>query len=296
MTTFKEDLKAIRQLVDKQLEIELPLNNQPENEVVKAMRYSTIGCGKALRPFLVMTVAKMFDVPFEQSIYTATALEMIHSYSLIHDDLPAMDNDDMRRGKLSCHKAFTEATAILAGDALLTQAFEILAQPHTSPNPNKRCELISLLASYAGKDGMIGGQMIDLLSEGDLILNQSDIIRLQSLKTGKLLSFACESGAILGNATLSERLALREYALMIGLAFQITDDILDVEGDEKLVGKTLQKDENAHKQTYLSLVGMDKAKEKAKELIDNAQNQLNIFGPKAESLKELAQFILERKY
>lgn len=296
MSRLTDELQNTRKIIDVELDKLLPTINIPENRVVDAMRYSAIGAGKALRPFLVITCAKIFGVPTEVSVRTATALEMVHTYSLIHDDLPAMDDDDLRRGKPSCHKQFDEATAILAGDALLTRAFEVLASEQTCDNPTTRCELIALLANYAGTHGMIGGQMLDLLSETDMDMSLTDVVRLQSLKTGKMISFACEAGAILGRATFEERQILKSYAEAIGLAFQISDDILDLEGSVEKVGKTLRKDVEAGKATYVSVVGIEKARAKAIELIEKAKDLVDAFGERADLLKELANFILLRDY
>ncbi|MBO7333147.1 MAG: polyprenyl synthetase family protein [Alphaproteobacteria bacterium] len=296
MTLLSDKVKEVRKLVDIELDKLLPLPTVPEKRVVEAMRYASIGGGKALRPLLLISTAEMFGVSPEKSIRVATALEMIHSYSLIHDDLPAMDDDDLRRGKPSCHKAFDEATAILAGDGLLTRAFEILAAEQTPLDPAVRCELITALGAAAGARGMVGGQMLDLMAETDLEMTMTDVIRLQSQKTGRLLGFACEAGAILGKATFEERQALKNYASDIGLTFQITDDILDIEGAVEKVGKSLRRDIDCNKVTFVSLVGVDKAKEKARELTDHAVAELEIFGERAEILHELAEFILSRDH
>lgn len=270
-----------------------------EKRVVEAMSYSVMNGGKRLRPFLVYETAKLFGISFEQSINTAVALECLHSYSLIHDDLPAMDNDDLRRGKPTCHKAFDEATAILAGDGLLTYAFEILSQEKTHPDPNIRIELISALAKGAGAhDGMVAGQMLDLLAEE----NQADlepeklIHHIEEMKTGRLISFACLAGAILGRADKEQKQALQDYSRGIGIAFQITDDILDVIGNQELMGKKLRKDDAQGKITFVSLYGLEKAKQIATDLIKKAQRVLDIFGSQADTLKNLAQFILERNH
>ena len=276
-----------------------PFPNGCEKRIVEAMNYSITNGGKRLRPFLVYETAKLFGISFKESINTAVALECIHSYSLIHDDLPAMDNDDLRRGKPTCHKAFDEATAILAGDGLLTYAFEILASPKTHHDANIRNELIKSLATSAGAfNGMVAGQMLDLLAEE----NQTDLApetlikNIEEMKTGRLISYACNAGAILGNASPQQKLALHEYSRGIGIAFQITDDILDVTGSQELMGKTLGKDSAQGKVTFVSLYGLEKAKQIATELITNAQNSLNIFGAQANTLKDLAQFILNRNH
>ena len=270
-----------------------------EKRVVEAMNYSVTNGGKRLRPFLVYETAKLFGLDFEQSINTAVALECLHSYSLIHDDLPAMDNDDLRRGKPTCHKAFDEATAILAGDGLLTYAFELLSQEKTHSDPAIRNELIAELAKGAGAfDGMVAGQMLDLLSEEHKAnLDPEHLIsHIEEMKTGRLISFACLAGAILGQATPQQHFALQQYSRGIGIAFQITDDILDVIGDQTLMGKTLGKDDAQGKITFVSLYGLDKAKQIATDLIKQAQLALDIFGPRAENLKALAQFILDRNH
>ena len=270
-----------------------------EKRVAEAMRYSVMNGGKRLRPFLVAETGKLFGLDFEQTINTAVALECLHSYSLIHDDLPAMDNDDLRRGKPTCHKAFDEATAILAGDGLLTYAFELLAQEKTHPDAFIRNKLISALARGAGAfDGMVAGQMLDLLAEE----NKTDlepeklINHIEEMKTGRLISFACQAGAVLGQAPQTQSLALHNYSRGIGIAFQITDDILDVTGNQKLMGKTLRKDDAQGKLTFVNLYGLDKARRIADNLIKSAQQALNIFGSKADTLNELAQFILERNH
>ena len=270
-----------------------------EKRVVEAMCYSVTNGGKRLRPFLVYETAKLFGLDFEQSINTAVALECLHSYSLIHDDLPAMDNDDLRRGKPTCHKAFDEATAILAGDGLLTYAFELLSQEKTHHNPAIRNELIAELAKGAGAfDGMIAGQMLDLLAEDNKANLESEklIKHIEEMKTGRLISFACLAGAVLGEATPQQKFALQQYSRGIGIAFQITDDILDVIGDQKLMGKKLRKDDTQGKITFVSLYGLEKAKQIATDLIKSAKKSLDIFGPQAQTLKDLAQFILDRDH
>ena len=271
----------------------------PEKRVVEAMKYSVLNGGKRLRPFLVMTTSLLFGVEKEKSIRTAVALEMLHSYSLIHDDLPAMDNDDLRRGKPTCHKAFDEATAILAGDGLLTHVFEVLSDERTHENANIRCELIKYISSAAGaKDGMIAGQMLDLYAE-NLSKDKHDnklVENIEMMKTGRLLRYACEAGAILGEASKDKRDALVEYSRKIGMAFQIADDILDVEGDQKLVGKTLRKDDDQGKITFVSLYGIGKAKEMSQKLIDEAIDIISVFGEKADILKSLARYIITRSH
>lgn len=268
-----------------------------ERRAVEAMEYSVMNGGKRLRPFLVYASAKMFGKSFEDSFMAAASLEMLHTYSLIHDDLPAMDNDDLRRGKPTCHKFFDEATAILAGDGLLTFAFELLAD--SAYSSEMKIKLIQLLSKGAGaKNGMVAGQMLDLYAENvDNIDDPKQLIsRIEAMKTGCLLRYACEAGAVVGNANDDLRLALCNYARKIGIAFQVADDILDVEGDQQLVGKTLKKDSSQNKFTFVSVYGLNQAKEYAAKLIEEAVELLDPFGSKATDLINLAHFIIERKY
>lgn len=298
MTDIKEKLTAFSQRFNNRLPEFFTLPAGPEKRVVQAMEYSVMNGGKRLRPFLVTECAALFGISEEKSFRTAAALEMLHSYSLIHDDLPAMDNDDLRRGKPTCHKQFDEATAILAGDGLLTYAFEIISDEKTHPRPVIRSRLIKLLAEAAGAfNGMIAGQMLDLYAEN--LKNPSEpeklIKNIEEMKTGRLLRYACEAGAILGNARDEKYQALIDYSRRIGIAFQIADDILDVEGDQALVGKTLNKDAEQGKITFVSIYGLSKTKQIAKDFIAEAEHVLNIFGNKADTLKQLAHYIIERK-
>ncbi len=293
MTTLANELKSVRVLIDQHIDALLAVPEGKESRVIQAMRYSILGAGKALRPFLVLTVAKMLNVKQSYALNIACALEMIHTYSLIHDDLPAMDNDTLRRGKPTCHIQFDEATAILAGDALLTKAFEILSDETTHPDALIRCKLISFLSQSAGTRGMIGGQMIDLIGETQS-LSLSEIERMQTMKTGALLSYACMAPALISQNNEKYMSSLKTYADAIGLMFQMTDDILDVEGDDKIVGKTLGKDKNAHKSTFISTLGIDKTKEKVRSLADIAIQSLNPFGQNARLLIDTVHFILTR--
>lgn len=298
MTDIKEKLTAFSKRFNERLPEFFPLPDGPEKRVVQAMEYSVMNGGKRLRPFLVCECASLFGVPEEKSFRTAAALEMLHAYSLIHDDLPAMDNDDLRRGKPTCHKQFDEATAILAGDGLLTYAFEIISDEKTHPKPVIRCRLLKLLAEAAGAfNGMIAGQMLDLYAENlKNPTNPEKLIKnIEEMKTGRLLRYACEAGAVLGNAQGEKYQALIDYSRRIGIAFQIADDILDVEGNQTLVGKTLNKDAEQGKITFVSIYGLPKAKQIAKDFISEAKQVLDIFGNKADTLKELAQFIIDRK-
>jgi len=265
-----------------------------EETVLDAMRYSALSGGKRLRPFLTVCSASLFGVGWDAAIETAAAIEFIHTYSLIHDDLPAMDNDDLRRGKPTCHKAFGEAAAILAGDGLLTYAFQVLASSKVHADPAVRCELIGALAAASGCWGMVGGQMMDLEAENKQ-LSLEEIIRLQRLKTGELFAVSCEAGAILGKSPGMMRNLLRAYAHDMGLAFQITDDLLDVEGTRTTVGKGVRKDKIAGKATLVSVLGVERAREHAQILIKQAISHLDVFDKKADNLRALAEFAISRK-
>ena len=293
MSTFKKALTANAKEVTGVLDDLLQPGDGPESRVVEAMRYTTLAGGKRIRPFLVIASADLFNVSRERSLRVAAAVEMVHSYSLIHDDLPAMDNDELRRGKPTCHIKFDEATAILAGDALLTKAFEVLSDEETHADATVRVELISVLAKAAGDAGMVGGQMMDLFAE-DHDLNLPEITRLQRMKTGALIAVSCESGAILGKASENARHVLHAYAHDVGLAFQIADDLLDVEGDEKQLGKKTGKDEAAGKATFVSLLGVDRARDQAEVLAEQAASHLEIFAEKGKLLKELAHYVVNR--
>jgi len=272
----------------------LPESNLPEGRLFDAMRYATVGGGKRLRPFLVMQSAKLFNVDLSRARRVAAALEMIHCYSLIHDDLPAMDNADLRRGKPSVHIQYDEATAILAGDALLTLGFGILTDAKTHEDPRIRCELVSLLAKASGGCGMVGGQMLDLIGEEE-DFDIGEISRLQRMKTGMLMAFACEAGAILGKSDEAHRKALRNYAFDLGLAFQVTDDILDVEADPLTTGKPANQDEAAGKATFVTTLGREEARMRAEMLVAQACRHLHIFGERADMLKAFAKYVLERR-
>ena len=284
-----DNAKAVNEVLDELLEA----GDGPEVRVVEAMRYSALNGGKRIRPFLVTASADLFNVDRPSALRAAAAIEMVHCYSLIHDDLPAMDDDDMRRGRAACHVKFDEATAILAGDALLTKAFEVLADDRTHGNSTVRAELILVLAKAAGDAGMVGGQMLDLVAE-DHALNMPEITRLQRMKTGALIAVSCEAGAIMGRASEKARHALHAYAHDIGLAFQIADDLLDVEGDEEEVGKKTGKDAAAGKATFVSLLGRERAREQAGLLADQAAMHLDLFEEKGKLLRDLAYFVVSR--
>jgi farnesyl diphosphate synthase len=265
-----------------------------EARVYDAMRYSALAPGKRMRPFLVLASAGLFGVAQRCALQVATAVEMVHAYSLVHDDLPAMDNSDLRRGRPTCHKQFDEATAVLAGDGLLTAAFEVLAHADTHGDPAVRCELVASLAAAAGPGGMVGGQMIDLLAERRA-LDIGAITRLQRMKTGALIAFSCEAGAILAKAPSALRLALRGYAHDLGLAFQIADDLLDVEGSAVETGKPVGADAAAGKATFVSILGAERARAHAELLVRQAVAHLDSFEQRAELLREAARFVITRR-
>jgi len=265
-----------------------------EARLFEAMRHAVLLGGKRLRPFLVVVSADMFMVSRDCSLRVGAAVEMVHAYSLVHDDLPCMDNDDFRRGKLATHKKFDEATAVLAGDTLLTKAFEIIGAHETHKLAEVRSDLVQALALAAGGHGMTGGQMFDLEAEGHP-LEMPEITRLQAMKTGALLEFCCEAGAILGQASRLQRAALHGYAHDLGLAFQITDDLLDVEGHAATVGKKVGKDAAAGKATFVSILGIERARQQAEMLADQAIAHLQDFGAAADRLREVARFVVERE-
>jgi farnesyl diphosphate synthase len=259
------------------------------------MRYSVLGGGKRIRPALLFATARTLGLSEDSVEAAACAIELVHVYSLVHDDLPAMDNDDLRRGRPTCHKAFDDATAILAGDALLTLAFEVLAQPDTHGDPAVRCDLVAALAQAAGASGMVGGQMIDLIAERRRDLDMGAITRLQRLKTGALIAFSCEAGAILGKSQSEPRLALRAYAHDLGLAFQIADDLLDVQGSAGETGKPVGQDAAAGKATFVSILGVERARAQAQLLVGQAIRHLELFGEKADLLRQAARFVIDRR-
>lgn len=298
MTELKQSLSEFSARFNADLPQYFPLPDGAEKRVAEAMRYSLLNGGKRLRPFLLCQCAALFDVDYKTALPAAASLEMLHTYSLIHDDLPAMDNDDLRRGNPTCHKKFDEATAILAGDGLLTYSFRVLSTA-LEIHPEIRLTLVQLLSDAAGAfGGMVAGQTLDLYAmptgtdQGD----ENIIARLEEMKTGRLLRYACEAGAVLGQAPLEQRQTLISYSRKIGQTFQISDDILDLEGDQTLVGKTLNKDVTQNKFTIVSRFGVAEAKKLAGKLTDEAIEEIKIFGKKAEVLQELARFIIERNH
>lgn len=288
-----EGLKSIQMDVDSAFDAFMPVPGDTRARLVEAMRYAAIGGGKRVRPLLVAATAQMFGVDRDAAVGAGCAVESIHVYSLIHDDLPCMDDDDLRHGKPTLHKQFDEATAVLAGDSLHALAFEILSDESISGDPFTRAELIATLAKASGMSGMAGGQMMDMVAE-DSDYDLQAITRLQQLKTGALLAASVEMGAILGHVSPEGRTHLRAYARDIGLAFQIADDLLDHDGDEAKAGKALRKDDEQGKQTFVTLMGADGARNQANALVDQAVGHLASYGDEAELLRALARFIVER--
>jgi farnesyl diphosphate synthase len=290
---LKPALDRVAADVDRYFDHLLALPDDARRPLYEAMRHATIGGGKRMRPLLVCAACDIFNVDRVRAMRVALAIECIHVYSLIHDDLPCMDDDDLRRGRPTVHKAFDEATAVLAGDALHALAFETLADPETHPDPFVRVELVAELARASGPSGMAGGQMMDLAAEKEPF-DLPTVTRLQQLKTGALIGFCLEAGAIMGHVAAEGRTRLRGYARDIGLAFQIADDLLDVEGDSAAMGKAAGKDAAAGKATFVSLLGRDRARQQAQHLVDQAVAHLSGFGPEADLLRMIAQYIIER--
>ncbi|MEL8056736.1 MAG: polyprenyl synthetase family protein [Pseudomonadota bacterium] len=292
-TEFVRRLTEVADKVTVALDQLIPSAQGPEADLMRGMRHGALANGKRMRPFYVIETGAMFDAPEKSALRTAAALECVHCYSLIHDDLPCMDDDDFRRGQPTVHKAFDEATAVLAGDALLTLAFKILASRETHQDPDIRLRLIERLADSAGACGMVGGQMIDMLEE-ESPRDLNTITRMQRLKTGALISYSVEAGAILGGASEAEHNALHGFAHDLGLAFQISDDLLDATGDETEVGKPLRKDGDAGKANFVTLLGVDAAKERVQMLAAQARTHLAIFRNRANILLQSVDFVLDR--
>ena len=291
---FAATLAETAAAVEAVLDAELPRPNGSHARLFEAMRYSVLGGGKRLRAFLVRSGARLAGADDTGALLVGAAVEMIHGYSLVHDDLPAMDDDDLRRGKPSCHVAFDEATAILAGDALLTLAFELAADHRVHPEPSVRCELVRAMAAAAGGNGMVGGQMIDLVAEhagADYELT----LRLERMKTGALIALSCEAGAVLAGRDGGFRDSLRQFGYDVGLAFQIIDDVLDVVGDEAALGKTVGKDAAAGKATFIASLGENGARREARALVDRAAARLDVHGEQAGPLRAFGEFVLTRR-
>ncbi|MDP3676940.1 MAG: polyprenyl synthetase family protein [Novosphingobium sp.] len=292
---LREPLVRIAREIDASFDAMLSVPEDPRRRLIEAMRYAAIGGGKRLRPLLLVSTAEMHAVDRAAAVRAATAIEAIHVYSLIHDDLPCMDDDALRHGKPTLHRAFDEATAVLAGDSLHALAFEIIADPVTSGDPFVRAELVQTLAGASGAWGMAGGQMMDIMAEGE-VFDLPTVTRLQQLKTGALLGAAVEMGAILARLPAEGRQHLRGFSRDLGLAFQIADDMLDAEGDEALAGKALRKDADRGKQTFLTLLGPERAREQAAMLVEQAIGHLSGYGEEADILRAVARYVVERDH
>ena len=290
---LSDAFRSIGEDIDQAFDYLLAVPSDPRDDLYRAMRHAAIGGGKRLRPMLVRASCDLFHVSRDASLRAGIAIECIHVYSLIHDDMPCMDDDDLRRGKPTVHKQFDEATAVLAGDSLHALAFEVIADEATSSDPFVRAELALELARASGPGGMAGGQMMDLAAEHQQF-DLATVTKLQQLKTGALIGFCLEAGAIMGRVPPEGRKSLRGYARDIGLAFQIADDLLDVEGDAALAGKALGKDEAAGKATFVSLLGVDRARSQSRMLVDQAIQHLNSYGAEADTLRALARFVVDR--
>ncbi len=279
--------------IDAAFDLVLEVPDDPRRRLFEAMRHAAMGGGKRMRPLLVKATGDLFSLDREQVIRVGLAVECIHIYSLVHDDLPAMDNDSLRHGKPTCHLAFDEATAILAGDSLHDLAFEILTDERTHPDPFVRCELVRLLARASGPHGMAGGQMMDMAAETETF-DLPTVTRLQQLKTGAIIGFCIEAAAVMAHLPREGRTGLHGYARDIGLAFQIADDLLDVEGDADLAGKALGKDAEAGKQTFVSLLGAAQARQQAHMLVEQAKAHLHQYDARADLLRAIADYVIER--
>ena len=286
-------MKQAAMLTDQALDRLVPQARGLHGRVSEAMRYALFAGGKRLRPFLTIAGADLFGAPRERALRAAAAIEALHTYSLVHDDLPCMDDDDLRRGRPTTHRQFDEATAVLAGDALLTHAFAILADSQTHPSGQVRSDLIARLAEAAGADGMIGGQMMDMQAP-ERAYSMDEVLLLQRLKTGALFEFSCEAGAILTEAGEDDRMRLRAFARDFGLVFQITDDLIDATGSVEQAGKAVGKDQDQGKATLVSLYGVDRARAEAARLAEQAAQSLAAYGPAADDLRALPFFVLDR--
>ncbi len=295
MSRLEARLKETAERVNTALDGLLPRVQGPEAHLLGAMRYAALGGGKRLRPFFTLESGRLFDADEGSLLRAAVAIECVHTYSLIHDDLPCMDDDDLRRGRPTLHREYDEATALLAGDALLTFAFEIIAEPATHSDPQMRCKLITGLAKAAGPLGMVAGQAADMAGE-DIGSDLIAVTRMNRLKTGCLINFSIDAGAMIGCASEAEKTALSRYAHDVGLAFQMVDDLLDAEGVVRDTGKAVGKDRARGKVNFVTVLGADATRERIRMLAAQAKRHLGIFGPRASILIEAVDFIVERRY
>lgn len=295
MNDFKKYLDNYSRLITNKI-LSLPeLESKKVSKLEKAIKYVINVGGKRLRPILVLEISNILDVPLESAMRVGVALELIHCYSLVHDDLPAMDDDKTRRGFPTCHVKFDEATAILVGDALQCAAFHVLSNLKTHPDGNIRCKLINQLSKSSGLNGMVGGQMLDLMAEQKKLAIE-DILILQRLKTGELFRFACVSPCILGNKSKKTFDIFEKFSVNLGVAFQIQDDLLDIEGEEKIVGKKIRKDSTQGKQTFITSLGVDQAKVKARSLIEECVELVSCFSKNTDNLVKITNLIINRSY
>ena len=303
ISTFTTRLSDAARIVEASLQALLSDKTAPGEiarppRLMAAMRHAALGGGKRLRPFLTLEAARLLGVEGEGPLRTGCAVELLHCYSLVHDDLPSMDDDDLRRGRPTVHKAYDEATAILVGDALQTLAFEVLADPATAPDPAVRSDLVLGLARASGLGGMVGGQLLDLSAEGrygPAEMGEADVRRLQMMKTGAILTFSVEAGAILGQTDAGARQSLVAYGRALGAAFQVADDILDREASAEALGKRTGKDQDKGKATLVDLLGMDGARRECRQLVEQADAALDRFGPQSQTLREAVRFVIERQ-
>jgi farnesyl diphosphate synthase len=295
MSQLEARLKETAERVHLALDGLLPPEQGSETRLIGAIRYAALGGGKRLRPFFTLEAGRIFDADEGSLLRVACAIECVHTYSLVHDDLPAMDDDDLRRGRPTLHRQYDEATAILAGDALLTFAFELLADPATHSDPQMRCKLITALAKASGAQGMVAGQAADMAGE-DIGSNLIAVTRMNRLKTGALINFAIDAGAMIGGASVTEKTALSRYAHDVGLAFQMRDDLLDAEGVVRDTGKAVGKDKDRGKVNFVTVLGAGATRERVGMLAAQAKRHLGIFGHRAVVLNEAVDFIVERRF
>ncbi len=295
MSNLENRLKEAAERVEVALNALLPRAQGPEARLLEAIRYAALGGGKRLRPFFTLEAGRIFDADEGALLRAAAAIECVHTYSLIHDDLPCMDDDDLRRGQPTVHRQYDEATAVLAGDALLTFAFEIMGEPATHADPQMRCKLVTGLARASGAQGMVAGQAADMAG-GDIGSDLIAVTRMNRLKTGALINFSVEAGALIGCASEAERTALNRYAHDVGLAFQMVDDLLDAEGAARDTGKAVGKDRARGKVNFVTVLGVEATRERVGMLASQAKRHLALFNTRARVLNEAVDFIVERRY